>query len=534
MVLILPIVLLVVAAVLILLIRAVRPGFPALWLIAVLGSISAWLVMLFLRIRLPANFVLLNWSETNIYTASPGLLLDYSSWPYAFAITSLVLAVVLVSPGHLNLRSEVVNIAGSLALGGLGLLAVLAGNPVTLLLGWAAMDIIELLILLRSSDNEASDQAVMQVFSTRVAGIMIALWTFVVGSRTAGFNTSFSDLSPLAGVPLLISIGLRVGIFPLHLPFAGESALRRGQGTLMRMVPAASGLMVLSRIPSSAVSARATAWLAGFTLAALLYASIRWVLEEDELNSRPFWLISMTAFGILSVLTREPTASLSWGASLVFLGSAIFLLEYANRFMRVLLGIGMISMVGLPFTANASGLLGISSTSNTVWIIIAMLGAFLILIGMANKIQKKPDIPAKMEQIIYLTYPVSILLLIFSYLFVGFFGWHGSRTMGSWGLAIILFLLVVGWMVWEKYTGQPGMWFTRIRKIKLAEIDLAGAWNLKNIIDLDWFYTGIRYVYLGLGKLISGITFLLEGSAGLFWGILTLVLFLAILNIGGK
>ncbi len=534
MLLIVPVALLVFTSALIVLIRALRPGFPALWLIAVSGSIVAWLVMLFSRIRLPSSFVLLNWSGTTPFMSSPGLLLDYSSWPYAFAITTLVLAVVLVSPGHLQLRSEVANIAGSLALGGLGLVAVLAANPVSLLLGWAAMDIIELFILLRASASEASDRSVMQVFSSRVAGMLIALWTFVVGSRTAGFNTSFSDLSPLAGVPLLISIGLRIGIFPLHLPFAGENYLRRGQGTLLRMVPVASGLMVLSRIPSSAVSAKMAAWLTVFVLIALVYASLRWLLERDELASRPFWIISITAFGILSVLTRHPDASLSWGVTLVFLGSAIFLLEYANRFMRFVLGIGLFSLIGLPFTANASGLLGISSAGNVGWIITSLIGLVLVLIGMADKIMLKPEIPSKMEQIIYLTFPVSILLLISSYIFVGLFGWRGSRVEGVWWLALPIFFLVVVWMVWDRRTGQPGRWLSRTMDIVSARQSSSGVLLVRRILDLEWFYSGIKYLYFGLGKVVNSLTFLLEGNAGIFWAILALVLFMAILNIGGQ
>lgn len=533
MILLFPIILLVGSAGAILLIRAARPTFPALWLIAVLGSVTAWLVVLFLRIRLPASYTYLNWGADQIFTASPGLLLDYSSWQYAFAITTLVLAVVLISPGHLRDRSEMVNIAGSLALGGLGLQAVLAANPVSLLMGWAAMDTIELFILLRSSEDEVSDRYVLQVFATRIAGIMIAMWTFIVGSKTAGFNTSFSDLSPQAGIPLLIAIGLRVGVFPLHLPFAGDSTLRRGQGTLLRMVPAASGFVVLSRIPSSAISERTAYWLGSFALVALVYTSLRWLFNRNELAARPFWLVAMTAFGILAVLQRKPEASLAWGATLVFLGSSVFLLDYANRFMRVLLGIGLLSMLGLPFTANAAGVEGLLGSNSWLWTALSLVSFFVVVVGLAEKIMRKPDLPPKMEQIIYLTYPVSILLLVGGYLFVGLFGWHGSRTIGAWGLALLTSAFVIGWMVWDRRTGKPGQAIDRIRNIRASESINANLDTFKKIINLEWFYTGFQYVFNGLGRVIGVVTFILEGSAGIFWAVLILVLFLALIGIGG-
>lgn len=535
MILIAPILLLVLTATLILAIRAVRPDFPALWLIAVLGSTASWVVTLFLRIRLPVAFTYLHWNSQSIFHSAPGLLLDYSSWPYAFAISSLVLTVILVSPGHLRDRSEVDNIAGSMALGGLGLLSVLAANPVSLLLGWAATDSIELFILLRSKKGEESQVPVIQVFATRIAGMMIALWTFVVGSKTAGYNTSFTDLSPQAGVPLLISIGLRVGIFPLHLPFTGDSMLRRGQGTLLRMVPAASGLVVLSRIPSSAITPQTANWLSVFVIIALLYAGVRWLLETDELTSRPFWLIAMTCFGILAVLQRKPEAALSWGATLVFLGSAVFLLEYASRFMRGILGIGVLSMLGLPFTANASGVAGLFTSHNLIWTALVWLGFFLIILGTVEKIRRKPDMPQAMEQIVYLTYPSSILLLILGYVFVGLFGWHGSRTTGNLWVSFLLLALLIAWIIFDRHTGKPAQGLQSLRSFS-RENDESGISKNKwvaQVVDLQWVYTCAQYLYRGVNQFVNLFTFILEGSAGLFWALLILVLFLALVGISG-
>jgi hypothetical protein len=331
---------------------------------------------------------------------------------------------------------------------------------------------------------------------------------------------------------LLLSIGLRIGIFPLHLPFSSESSLRRGQGTLLRMVPAASGLVVLSRIPSSAISHSVTAWLSLFTLAAILYAGTRWVLTQDELASRPFWLICLTAFGILSVLNRNPDASLAWGMTLVFLGSALFLLEYANRFIRILLLIGVIGLLGLPFTPNASGLEGVASGSNFLWIFVSLLGVLFLAIGMIYKIQQKPEIPEGQERIIYLTYPVSILMFILGFFLVGLFGWHGSRTVGAWWYSgFLIILLAVGW-IWDKRAGRIRQSIYTLNNIGRTDIPFPGSVRFRQLISLKWFYNIFRYAFAGIGRVVDTMTYLLEGSAGIFWAFLLMALFLAILNIG--
>ncbi|HNB54814.1 MAG TPA: hypothetical protein PK530_22895, partial [Anaerolineales bacterium] len=122
------------------------------------------------------------------------LLLDAASGPFALALAGLGLAVVLTSaqrmadspPGSAPdnpplLQSEDWrNQAAILWLMGLGFLGALAGNPLTLLLAWAAGDLSGLwVLLLRITSREASERIVLD-FSARVAGILLLMWAIVV------------------------------------------------------------------------------------------------------------------------------------------------------------------------------------------------------------------------------------------------------------------------------------------------------------------------------------------------------------------
>lgn len=534
MILAIPIFLLLFTSGLILGIRLTRPTFPALWLIAVAGSLVSWISMLALRLQLPSTLTLLKWSDSAIFNSSPALVLDYSSWGFSFAIVTLDLLIVLISPGQMRTRGEVINLSGSLALGGLALVAVLSANPITLLLGWASMDIVELLIFTRGSEKIDQLRRTIRVYSSRVMGLILAFWAFVLGSRAIGYNTSFDTISPQVGVFLLISIGLRLGVFPLHMPFTVDTNVRRGQGTLLRMAPAASALVVLSRLPSTTVAPGFEIWLSIFAALALMYSSIRWLIEKDELLARPYWIISLSASAIICVLTGSPFLSLSWGISLIFLSSALFLFDSYNRFMRILAWIGLINLAGLPFTANSSGIQALAAEGHIYWIIPAFIALFFLIYGMADKIKSKPVMPTNQEKIIYLTYPLSMLLLTASYIITGLFGWRGSRVEGLWWFTIPLGLICISLIVWNIKTGTFETLINRMRAIIDISPESPGAISvLQRVINLDWMYGLVQVMIRGVNAVVIRVESVLEGQGGFLWAALIFVLFLALIQIGG-
>ncbi len=534
MILAIPIFLLLLTAVLILGIRIIRPTFPALWLIASAGSIIAWLSMLVLRLQLPSSLMLLHWSSAAIYNASPTLVLDYSSWGYGFALVTLVLVIVLVSPGHMRSRAEVINLSGSLAFGGLALVAVLAANPLTLFLGWAAMDIVELLIFTHSAEQPDRLRHTLRVYSSRVAGLILAFWTFVVGSRESGFNTSFDNISPQVGIFLLIAIGLRLGVFPLHLPFTSETNVRRGQRTLLRMAPAASALVVLSRLPSSTVGSRLEVWLSILAAIALMYASIRWLLQKDELLARPYWTISFSASAIICVLTGNPFLSLSWGISLIFLSGALFIFDSYNRFMRILVGLAILSLAGLPYSANSSGMQALAAEGHFYWLIPAFFAMLFLLYGFIDKVSVKPGVAANQEQIIYLTYPLAMLVLVSAFIVTGLFGWRGSRVEGIWWFSIPLVLVGLGLLVWNWRTRRVEAFLFGLSEMVDAPEGAAGLMGIiQRVINLQWVYNLVQTLLRGLGAVVSRVELILEGQGGFLWAALVFVLFLAIIQLSG-
>ena len=185
-----------------------------------------------------------------LFSFSPTWLADGTSWPYALSLGAL--ATVVIWTSIVRAENDPAAWAGTLLLTCIGILAVTAENPLTLILAWSAIDLTELFAMLRSTEGEERSRGVVIAFAARVAGTGLVIWGNLVSLAT-GNPMNFSATPESAGIYLLMAAGLRLGVFPLHLPYRKENVLRRGFGTSLRLVSAAASLSLLARIPASAL-----------------------------------------------------------------------------------------------------------------------------------------------------------------------------------------------------------------------------------------------------------------------------------------
>ncbi|HET7144492.1 MAG TPA: hypothetical protein VFI68_10770, partial [Anaerolineales bacterium] len=159
--------------------RVFQPNARYTWLVAVgsailaLVSVFSWLTVTPFELVLPA------WQPASLFVNQILFRVDDISWPFAFSITALTLAVLLTAVARPAFTNSL-TWAGTLALGGLGILAVTADNPLTLLMVWGALDITELLSQLGSVDGPANNEKVVTSFFTRALGIGLLLWASII------------------------------------------------------------------------------------------------------------------------------------------------------------------------------------------------------------------------------------------------------------------------------------------------------------------------------------------------------------------
>jgi hypothetical protein len=400
-----------------------------------------------------------------------------------------------------------------------------------LLIGWAAIDVIEISALLRNNPESRSNQRIIIGFTSRFLGLILIFWAIVLGSRESGFRTDFINLSPLVGLPVLIGIGLRLGLFPVHLTYAEETSIRRSQGNLFRFIPPAASLVLLSRIPQETLSVELNIIIRLLTMVAAIYGLIRWLSEKRELDTRPYWVMILSSLAILSTLNGYSMGSVSWGVSMILLGGALYLHDFKTSSIQILLFIGLLLFTGIPFMPNAVGLAGLMGSPNLFIEIISLLIFLPLLVGLFRKIKSKAFMPTGLERIVHLTYPLSILLLIISYIIIGLFGWRGSRIVGAWpaiitGITIVMLAMLIRKVFLHQITRLTTLFtdlinkYSDVRKYAIT------------VFKFSWVYTIFRWIFGIIGKIIDWFTFLLEGESGLLWGLVFLILLIMV--IGGR
>jgi hypothetical protein len=523
MMIILPILLLLLVPLGMTILHLTRPGFRHYWWIACASALITWPVILLAGLQLPLTIPLVSWDPDALFPSWPVLLVDAYAWPYAAALATLVLAVILTEVGRAA-EADWFSWAASLGLAGLGILSVLSGNPLTVLLTWTAIDLAELLILMRLIDSSEARERVVVAFTGRVLGSGLLVVALLV-TQAAGETLSLAVISPRASLLVLFAAGLRLGVLPYHLPFLVEPPLRRGLGTLIRLVPAAAGLVLLGRTAVSLSSAPVTPPLSNYLLAltglAAMFSGLVWVFADDELAGRPAWLLGVASLAVASALRGQPSASLAWGLAGLFSGGLLFLSSARDRRLTWLTLLGFLGFSALPYTPTWEGARLFSAPFNPL-LLLCLVSHALLLFGYAWHTFRPGRPLTGIERWVWLIYPLGLALLPVTHFA---FGLRNNLGVGP--------MPVAGWWVGAASLGLVGigvLWSERGPQIPRQPFDL-----LRSIFSLNWLYTGFWAFYRSFGRLITFLTVVFEGEGGVLWALLVLVLFVSLLfgNGGG-
>ncbi|NLG73290.1 MAG: hypothetical protein GX495_14770 [Chloroflexi bacterium] len=512
---ILPALLFLAAPLLLILLRLTRPRFAYYWLVSVFTALVALPLLWFSRLQSPALFSPLELTPGILFPYTPAFILDSISLPYAVSVGTVALAVILTDVARTS-ETSWQNWAGSLMITGLGLLAVMAGNPLTLALAWAAIDLLELAVLLSQMINRADYERIVIAYAVRAGGIFLLI-TAAVAAQSTGTALSFTSIPQQTGVYLILAAGLRLGIIPLHLPILQETTLRRGLGTLLRLVPAAAGLILLSRAATAGAPAHLVNILLALIAVTAVYAGASWLGAEDELDGRWFWILGTAALTAAAAVRGNPGASLAWGTSALLSGALLFLSSARQRRILPILWLGLLGFSALPYTPAWQGLFIYSAPFN-IWVWPLLLAHILLLAGFARHILRPEPPPYGLEQWIWLIYPLGLLLLPVSHFVLPWWNRPESGAqlfptlLSSWP-GLLAVAVVAGLIIWNP---DP----PRLSR-STSEI-------LQAILSFQWLYHAFWAVYHFLGRIVSLINLILEGEGGILWTLLLLVLLLSL------
>lgn len=428
--LLLPVLLLFLAALGIVILQQVRPSIGYAWLIAVLAGLAATVALLVLRWRIPLEVSAEWWRPFADLSTPPTLRLDERSWPYAFCLGLLALAFALTEAARLEREARPYNWAVGLALTGIGLLAVMAATPMTLVLAWTAVDGAEFLMLMTNSASRRMAPQTVTLFSVRVFGTLLVILAILL-SRAQAIDFSLTSIPPQMAVIMLLASGLRLGVLPLNIPYIREVYIWRGLGSVMRMIGPASSMVVLGYMPESAVPSEWKGVFLFFSVLSALYGGAMWFSAADEIQGRPYWFIALSALGVASVVNGHAQASIAWGMALILSGSLLFFYTARRRTILFIPLLGMLGITGLPYTPAAAGWPGVAGASSGVYGVLFVISALLLVWGYLRHIfSPQRDELYPMERWVHTVYPAGLLFLVLGHWTVAVLGWPGSLSVG--------------------------------------------------------------------------------------------------------
>jgi hypothetical protein len=506
------------AALSVLSLRFFVPQFRYTWLVATGSAILAWISVLAWQTQMPLALQFSIWQPTLLFSQSPTFIADGIAWAFAVSLATLCLAIIITSVVRSNFPNTVSWI-GILVLTSLGILATVADNPLTLVLIWSAIDLAELASQMRFVEDPKLSERVVIAFASRVAGTLILLWANMV-SVANGQTFDFRSAPPQTGLYLLTAAALRLGVLPFHLPYPSELSVRRGFGTGLRMVSAASSLILLTRIPSSSLTSPFTPYLLILVSFAAIFAAWMWMRAPEELAARPFWLIGMGALAVAAALQANPVGAAAWGCALILAGGALFLFSETNRWLSQALWIGVLGISALPFSLTATGWDSQGMNFWPAWPFLLFTQAMLMA-GFIRHSQRTSTRVRYEDQPIWgkNVYPIGISLLFMTIVLLGLFGWSGTLQIGNWiagSIAAILTIILL-WLTPRLRILNP---------VRAHWVRPSGAsW-------MDWGYQALWNLYRRLRRISDTLSSVLEGESGIMWTLLFLVLFISFFTQG--
>ena len=551
----------------------VRPKLSIQGFFAVLALLIAWPMVFLARSDTQHVITLLQWKPESLFPISPSLLIDNISWYFALALTSLSLTVVITSLAQfgqspkldqlptqkiIQVNEDTNTIEGGisssepptaieggltpdwllwasiLALTSLGLVGVTAGNMLTLLLAWAALDIIKLIILLDQLSQSRTRERIILAFSAKMAGTVTVLMAGII-FWTQGASLSFDAISQPLSTYLILAAGLRLGVLPLHLPFPQGLPIRRGLGTVLRLVPAASSYILLVRVSYVGVTGTVTPYLLSLAILAGLYATVNWLGAKDELNGRPYWILGTASLAIISAILHHPAACLAWSIASLLSGSLIFSMSLRHRKLIPLIVLGVVNLSAIPFSPTWQGteLYQFSSYVPVNLIVYSLFSIFFLLIqsfllaGFVRHLLRGifpiSDVtPEHIERWVWFLYPIGLILIELIHVVIGYWLYPNLNAVPLSGWIIgPLALIITGLILYINWR-YPRSFSYLSRSINTS------FWN--NLLSLNWLYRLLWKLFRTSSKLFTLISTILEGDGGILWALVLFALIFVFLQ----
>ncbi len=484
------------------------------WGASVLLAGLQWIVILALASGLPATMRVSLWRPASLFGDGLILQLGSGAWQLVYLTATLLLSLTLTAATRPQSTTAATRTLTFLYVG-LGVIAILPGNLLTVVVAWALLDLATVLLPLAFPGPEALLERSFRRLGVDAAGLFLVL--LAASLDREGTLAGSGARTDLATVLLSFGILLRLGLFPLHFSLPPMPGIRRGLGTPLRLLPPVAALAVLGQQLEGLIAPGLVPWIQIAGAAGLLVGGARFALMANSLEARPFLILGVSGLSVLAAASSPMLAgeTLLAGASLLLiLGAIVSLGEIYAPWHRAVPWLSGLLFLGLPWTPSwplAVALMdGLAQPTGFLVAGIGAIGWSLLMVGILRQAYRPQLTWPEDLELVRLTYSLGYSLPLWVGLGIGVWG-GGDPAPRSFLSAVVVAIIAMAILQF----GRGLRWLLPFQA-SLRRLDPSG------IYRVGW---QALQAFLRVVRLVSAI---IEGEAALLW----LLVFLLLMGIG--
>lgn len=481
---------------------------PLWWAVVAAAGISGcWLTLLLLEARLPLATELSVWRPVTLFGQGLLLVLDDRAWGSAVAVCGLLLAIGVSRVGESD--PEAADLGWALALGAFALLGALAGNMLTLIIGWSLMGACRMAWRIFAVDRDPVGGDLVRLGGQEMAAPLLLMQAAYLDQVAAGPADVFSPLRSAGGALMfLLAIIVRSAPWATRRAQIDRPSRSRARFSAFQLLPPAAALALLARVELSAMApATATAgqWLGLLTFVA---AAVGWILFSGR-EASPSWLAwALSGLGLMLACAGVADGVQALTVLVVLLGGLQSIPRVLQPWQRLWPMLGFVAAVGVPATPGAGlvaslGRRMLSGEMHWVWIVV-LAGMAIVAAGVLQEaLDFRKEDPGAASSHVRGTDLAGLALVATSLVISMQQGWlRGGLSLAPFA-ATTLAALSLAWWAWR--------WRTSATSFNLPSVNLSPVGRLVNSASS------------GVLRAVGSVVALFEGRAGLLWMFLVLL-----------
>lgn len=496
--------------------RGMRMGY--IWLLPVMLALITWLTLLLLPVPVEAQQQEWSWLKVADELLTINLRVDPASWPFLFLVVNLVLIYFLTLTVRLGSEKRTILWVAWLWLGTTAILAVVAGNIITLILLWTLIDLLDFLFP-RFVFKTIEPTPWTGAFIPRMLAILL-LMLAVVFSFPSSINPSFESINPTTGVLLFFASLLHTGILPIEKKQKMEDYACQSFNFFTHLVLIVISLSLLSRLPVVLFSPIFSQMLSViFWLLAVFFI----ILEFQEKTNMAYWDSAMVCLAAIAVLGGQAQSMSAW-CTLICVGTGMhqFYIMRTAR-LNIFPWLALVAISALPFTVAAKALQGLIQENNHIWAI-ACLPIYALLLVDFNRNANADKMNIGQVEIWYqAVYMFGLFLMILMpfELVVKITTYRASALQNWWlGAGVVTFAVASMIITRKSILNEYG------KRMKVLII------RVGKFLNFRWLGKINTWLNLIFHEVIFFITQLLEGEGGIIWAVVILALMVSLIGTG--